>query len=281
MTTWIPDGTAETPQRLSGATRLFPIIGDPITHVQSPIWLTRTFAERGHNGICVPMHVPEGALDAVMAGLTATPNVDGILVTMPHKHDAFTYCSTSTDRAGRSGVVSVMRRNPDGTWHGDMLDGLAFVKAQKDHGAQPSGARVLLLGTGGAGSAIAVALLGEGVRELIAHDVDESRAAELVELLARHGHRNVAAGPPDPTGCDMVCNATPLGMNDDDPLPVDADLLTSSMFVGDVIAGHGLTPFLAVAEAAGCGTANGGQMVEAVQELMVDFMLGDEAALRS
>ena len=70
-------------------------------------------------------------------------------------------------------------------------------------------------------------------------------------------------------------------MNEDDPLPVDADLLTSSMFVGDVIAGHGLTPFLAAAEAAGCSTANGGQMVEAVQELMVDFMLGDKAAHRS
>ena len=72
-----------------------------------------------------------------------------------------------------------------------------------------------------------------------------------------------------------------MGMNEDDPLPVDADLLTSSMFVGDVIAGHGLTPFLAAAEAAGCRTANGAQMVEAVQELMVDFMLGDEAAPRS
>jgi shikimate 5-dehydrogenase len=266
---------------LSGSTRLFPIIGDPIKYVESPVQLTRSFAARGHNGVCVPMQVPGPALDDVMRGLSAVPNVDGMLVTMPHKHAAVGHCATTSQRTALLGAVSVLRRNDDGTWHGDMLDGFAFVKAQKDHGAQPSGARVLLLGTGGAGSAIAVALLDEGVRELIVHDVDETRAAELVELLSRHGHRNVATGPPDPTGCDMVCNATPLGMNDDDPLPVDADLLTSSMFVGDVIAGHGLTPFLAVAEAAGCGTANGGQMVEAVQELMVDFMLGDEAALRS
>ena len=266
---------------LSGSTRLFPIIGDPIKYVESPVQLTRSFAARGHNGLCVPMQVPGPALDDVMRGLSAVPNIDGLLVTMPHKHTAVGHCATTSERTTLLGAVSVLRRNDDGTWHGDMLDGFAFVKAQKDHGAQPSGARVLLLGTGGAGSAIAVALLDEGVRELIVHDVDESRAAELVELLARHGHRNVAAGPPDPTGCDMVCNATPLGMNHDDPSPVDADLLTSSMFVGDVIAGHGLTPFLAAAEAAGCGTANGGQMVEAVQELMVDFMLGDEAALRS
>ncbi len=267
--------------QLSGATRLFPIIGDPIKYAESPMQLTRSFAARGHNAVCVPMQVPGPALDDVMRGLSAVPNVDGLLVTMPHKHTAVGHCATTSQRTTLLGAVSVMRRNDDGTWHGDMLDGLAFVKAQKDHGARPSGARVLLLGTGGAGSAIAVALLDEGVRELIVHDVDETRAAQLVELLSGHGQGNVATGPPDPTGCDLVCNATPLGMNEDDPLPVDADLLTSSMFVGDVIAGHGLTPFLAAAEAAGCSTANGGQMVEAVQELMVDFMLGDKAVLRS
>ena len=186
--------------RLSGATRLFPIIGDPIKYVESPMRLTCTFGERDYNGICVPMQVPAGDLDAVMAGLTASRNVDGILVTMPHKFTAFAYCATSSERAKMLGVVSVIRRNPDGTWHGDMLDGLAFVKAQKDHGAQPKGARVLLIGAGGAGGAIA-------------------------------------------------------------------------MFVGDVIAGHGVTPFLEAAEAAGCRTANGGHMVEAAQDVMADFML--------
>ena len=194
---------------------------------------------------------------------------------MPHKRTAVGYCATTSERTSLLGAVSVMRRNDDGTWHGDMLDGLAFVKAQKDHGARPAGARVLLLGTGGAGSAIAAALLDEGVRELVVHDVDEARAAELVELLSGRGATTVTTGPPDPAECDMVCNATPLGMHEGDPLPVNGDLLDSSMFVGDVIAGHGLTPFLAAAEAAGCRTANGAQMVEAVQELMVDFLIGD------
>jgi len=67
-----------------------------------------------------------------------------------------------------------------------------------------------------------------------------------------------------------------MGMADDDPLPVDGALLTSSMFVGDVIAGHGVTPFVAAAHTAGCRTADGGHMVEAVQELMFDFMLGND-----
>jgi shikimate dehydrogenase len=258
---------------LNGATRLFPIIGDPIRYAESPTRLTKSFGALGHNAVCIPMEVSAAALDDVMRGLSATPNVDGVLVTMPHKRTTFGHCATTSERSTLLGVVSVMRRNTDGTWHGDMLDGLAFVKAQKDRGAEPAGARVLLLGAGGAGSAIAIALLDEGVQELIVHDIDEARAAELVTLLSGRGTAHVTIGPSDPTGCDMVCNATPLGMAEGDPLPVAAELLTASMFVGDVIAGHGLTSFLAAAEAAGCRTANGGQMVEAVQDLMVAFMV--------
>jgi shikimate 5-dehydrogenase len=261
-------------ERLSGETRLFPIIGDPIRYVKSPERLTSGFAARGHNGICVPMQVPEGDLESVMRGLTRIPNIDGLLVTMPHKFTAYTYCATSSERSKLLEVVSVIRRNADGSWHGDMLDGLAFVQAQRNQGAQPEGARVLLVGAGGAGSAIAITLLESGVRELIIHDTNEARVAELIELVADLGRGRVTAGPPDPTGCDMVCNATPLGMAEGDPLPVAADLLAPSMFVGDVIAGHGETPLLSAARAAGCKTANGDQMVEAVQEMMLDFMLG-------
>lgn len=157
-------------EQFSGASRLYPIIGDPVKYMQSPIWLTRTFAERGPNGICVPVEVDTDSLDAVMRGLTASANVDGILVTMPHKNTAFAYCATSDPRARLFAGVSVIRRNPDGTWHGDMLDGLAFVKAQQDNGATIDGARALLVGTGAAGSAIAYALLDAGVAELAVHD---------------------------------------------------------------------------------------------------------------
>ena len=90
--------------------------------------LTHTFEERDYKGICLPMQVAADDLDAAMAGLTASRNVDGILVTMPHKFTAFAHCTTSSERAKMLGVVSVIRRNLDRTWHGDMLDGLAFVK---------------------------------------------------------------------------------------------------------------------------------------------------------
>jgi len=117
--------------QLNGATRLYPIIGDPVRYTESPVRLTRTFGDRGHAGVCIPMQVPEGDLAVVMAALTATVNVDGILVTMPHKFTAFAHCATSSQRARLLGAVSVIRRNQDGSWHGDMLDGLAFVKAQR------------------------------------------------------------------------------------------------------------------------------------------------------
>jgi shikimate dehydrogenase len=259
-------------RQLSGATRLFPIIGDPIEYVQTPAGLTRALADRGHDGICVPLQVTARDLDAVMAGLTAAGNVDGILVTMPHKFTAFAHCASSSERAKALGVVSIIRRNPDRTWHGDVLDGLAFVRAMKDRGAQPEGARALLVGAGGAGSAIAVALLEAGVRELLIHDADEPRLAALLKLGSGLGHGRVSAGPPDPSDCDLVCNATPMGLAEGDPLPVDASRLTDEMFVGDVIAGHGMTPFIRAARESGCHTSTGEDMVGAGLALMTEFL---------
>jgi len=259
---------------LNARTRLFPIIGDPVIYARSPEVLTQNFAARGHNAACIPLQVRDGDLATVMAGLSLIPNIDGLLVTMPHKFTAFPYCATHSDTSRRFRVVSAMRRNPDGTWHGDATDGAAFVKAQIDQGAQPRGARVLLLGAGGAGSAIALALLGAGVRELVVHDTDQARAELLVDRLSDIGANRIATGPADPAGCAMVCNATPMGMADGDPLPLDTALLRGDMFVGDVVAGHGETAFLRAAREAGCRTANGDQMVDAVQEIMIDFMMG-------
>lgn len=264
-------------ETLSGETRLFPIIGDPIVFVKSPQRMTREFQARGHNGICIPMQVAQSDLEGVMRGLSLISNVDGLLVTMPHKFNAHKYCATSSERSKLLGAVSVMRRNTDGSWHGDMLDGLAFVKAEQDNGARPHGTRALLVGAGGAGSAIAIALLEAGVRELVIHDANPTRANELIALLSGLGRGQLAAGPPDPTGFDIVCNATPLGLAHADPLPVAPRLLTKAMFVGDVIAGHGVTPLIRAAVAAGCKTSNGEQMVEAVQDMMLDFMLPEHS----
>ncbi|MBS0476959.1 MAG: shikimate dehydrogenase [Proteobacteria bacterium] len=258
---------------LDGETRLIPIIGDPIIYVKSPEWISEEFAKRGHKEICVPMQVAAQDLDRVLQGLSAVPNVAGLLVTMPHKKAIYHCCATTSTRSKLLETVSLMRRNPDGSWHGDVLDGNSFVKAQIDNGARTAAARALLLGAGGAGSAIGVALLEAGVRELIVHDIDAERAGRLANVLGALGLGRVTAGSSDPTGCDMVCNATPMGMADGDPLPLDASLLTAAMFVGDVIAGHGETAFLRAARKAGCKTADGDQMVKSVIGMTVDFFV--------
>jgi shikimate dehydrogenase len=265
--------SVKMPEIIDGETRLFPIIGDPIKYVKSPQKLTAGFASRGHNAICIPALVADSALADVMLAFSLMRNLDGLLITMPHKFAVAELCATTSERVKLLGAVSVIRRNADRTWHGDMLDGLAFVKAQVDRGARPEGARVLLVGAGGAGSAIALALLEAGVRELIVHDVDDQRARHLIGALESSAGGRTRLGPPDPAGCDMVCNATSAGMHEGDELPVAARLLDPTMFVGDVIAGHGVTPFVRAAREAGCRTANGDQMVEAVQEMMLDFML--------
>jgi shikimate dehydrogenase len=219
------------------------------------------------------MQVPRESLGDVMVGLSETSNVDGVLVTMPHKFSALSYCTSVSERARNLGAISVMRRNTDRSWHGDMLDGRAFVAAQRLHGAQIEGRSALLVGAGGAGRAIALALLEEGIGKIVVYDTNEPRTVELIRLMPDAGDHRLEAGLPDPRGFDMVFNATSMGMNHDDPLPVDVSLLDSSMFVGDVIAGHGVTPLIRAALDAGCRVADGDQMVEAVQALMADFML--------
>ena len=257
---------------LSGATRLYPIVGDPIAQVKSPAGVTRGFAERGADAICVPVHVPPADLATFVDGLGRARNVDGLIVTVPHKFAAYKLCATATPRARLLGAVNVMRRNGDGIWQGEMLDGLAFVRAAIEGGARPEGACALLVGAGGAGSAIGLALLEAGVRELAVHDADPARAEALVGRLA-HAGTLVRPGSADPAGFDMVCNATPAGMREGDPSPVAVAALRPSMFVGDVVTAPEVTPLLRAAREAGCRTATGVQMFRVVQRLMIDFLL--------
>lgn len=258
---------------LNGRTRLYPLLGDPIIYARSPDWLSKHMAKRGMNMISLPMEVPDGALATVMAGLAATTNVDGLSLTMPHKITGYAHCATVSETSRLLGVVSAIRRNKDGSWHGHTTDGDAFVKAQIDHGAKIQGARVLVLGAGGAGSAIVISMLAAGAAEVAVHDADEARASKIVALLQAQAGGRLRVGSNDPRGFDVVSNATPMGMADGDPLPLDPARLTSAMFVGDVVAGHGETPLMKAARAAGCRTADGDAMVVAVLDVMCDFVL--------
>jgi shikimate dehydrogenase len=264
-----------SPPSLSGATRLHYIVGDPIAQVKSPAGVTQAFLGRGHNAYVMPAHVSPANLSAWLAGVSLAQNVDGVIVTVPHKFASFHLCSTSSERARFLGAVNTMRRNADGTWHGDMFDGVACVTAMTDNGCKPKGQRALLVGAGGAGSAIAHALVMAGVAELAIHDEDAARRTALVDRLASLNLCKVTHGSADPTGFDIICNATPMGMKEADANPVDLSKLTSGMFVGCVITVPAITPLIAAARAQGSATMTGTDMFGRVRDLMVDFLVGE------
>ncbi|MBL8925577.1 MAG: shikimate dehydrogenase [Pseudonocardia sp.] len=257
---------------LSGETLVVPILGDPIAQVKSPDGITRALVARGRDAVVVPMHVLPDDLDTVVRGLGPVRSIVGLIATVPHKFGLAAHCATRTDRAAFLGSVNIARRNIDGTWHGDQVDGAAFVAACRTNGATLQDARALQVGAGGAGSAIALALLDAGVAELTLHDADPARLDTLAgRLRDRFGDR-VTTGPADPDGHGIVANATPMGMREGDPLPVDAARLKPDTFVGDVITKPAVSPLIAAARQAGCATSTGTDMFAAVSVLIVDFL---------
>ena len=265
-------------EQLSGATRVYFIIGDPIAQVKSPAGVTAALAAKGLNAIVVPIHIGGSDLGDFMKAAAKIKNVDGIIVTVPHKFDAYPYCATVSERSRFLAAANVMRRNEDGSWHGDMLDGLGFVAALREAGGEPAGKRALLVGAGGAGSAIAHALVEAGVSSIAIHDGDTVRRDALIARLVGIGKTPVTAGSADPAGFDLIANATPMGMKPGDPLPVHAEGLRPAMFVGDVITVPAVSALIAAARENGCGTMTGTGMFKQVSDRMVDFFVERGAA---
>lgn len=262
----------------SGATRVLFIVGDPIAQVKSPAGVTRLMRERGADVIVVPAHVKPADLAEWMAVVKRMPNVDGVIVTVPHKFAALTCCDDATPRARSIGAANVIRRSADGGWFGDMCDGDGYVAGLRAAGCEPQGKRALLVGAGGAGSAIAHALLDAGVSALALHEADAPRREALAAKLRAYGPQvgnaiEPQTGSTDPTGFDLVINATPMGMQPHDPLPVDVTQLGAGTFVGCVVTQPAVPPLIEAARAQGLGTMTGAGMFAAVCERMVGFYL--------
>jgi len=258
---------------LSGATRLYMIIGDPIAQVRSPAGMTAAFTARGHDGILVPVQVGSADLGELLDVSDKLKNLGGIVVTVPHKFGCFSACAEASERAAFIGSVNIMRQRPEGGWYGDIVDGIGFLGAAMNAGFAPAGKRALLVGAGGAGSAIALALIDAGVAELAIHDADAVRRDALIARLNTLGKGKAVVGSTDPTGFDLAGNATPMGMKEGDPLPMDVTKLKPATHVGCVITQPAVSPLIAAARTAGCPTSTGTEMYFALQEKMVDFLL--------
>jgi shikimate dehydrogenase len=258
---------------LNGATRIHVTIGDPIAQVKSPAGVTQGFLARGHDAIMIPLQVRPADIDDFFTLAKKLPNLDGIIITVPHKPVAFRHCDETSERSRVLEVCNVMRRSADGRWIGDMTDGGGFVDALKRNGFEPKDKRVLQAGAGGAGSAIALSLAMEGASVTLA-DLDKRKRDALITRLGRHGHKVTATDKADPAGFDLVVNATPAGMKPGDPLPADAAMLSASQFVADIITMPLVTPLLEAAKAKGCRTQTGVEMFNAQVDFICEFLLG-------
>lgn len=258
---------------ITGRTRVLGILAHPTEHVKAPPAINRIARSRGSDAVMVPMNVAPAGLASVIDALRVLESFDGAIVTVPHKQAILPLCDRVSDRAQAVGAANVLRREPNGQLVGDQLDGIGFLAGLTHAGITVSDKAVYLAGAGGAANAIAFALADASVLRLTLYN----RTREKIEVLrsnlcALYPNLTVTLGTSDPSGHDLVINATTLGMNPADPLPLDASKLTPDMVVAEVIMEPEITPLLSVAQAKGCSIHLGHPMLEHQLQLMADFL---------
>jgi shikimate dehydrogenase len=260
--------------KLNGETLFYPIAGDPIAQVKSPGLLTDILNKRDINAVVVPAHVKSKDYAAFVKAMKAISNVGGLIATVPHKQATLPLCDHPTERATFAGSVNVMHKRDDGAWQGDNTDGQGYMNGVADCGFDIKGKRALLVGVGGAGAAIAYEILERDAAYLAIHDVNDTRRDATIARLSKRFPGKVGIGSADPTGFDFIGNATPVGMREGDPLPIEADKYKSHQFVADSITKPEITPQLKIAQSKGCAIMTGSGMFNAQAALLVDVMTG-------
>ncbi len=257
---------------IQGSTRLYAIVGDPVAHVRVPLVFNPHFDHIGADAACVAIHIGADEIDAGWAGLKAMRNLDGFIVTAPHKAAAARLCDRVEGDARMVGAVNTVRREADGTLTGTLFDGDGFVAGLRRHGHEVGGKRVYLAGAGGAGNALAFALAGAGVAAMTLHNRTRARAEDLAARL-RQAFRDleVTLGDRTPDTADIAINATSLGLEPDDALPFELETLAASTLVAEVIMQPERTKLLELAAAKGCPTHGGRPMLMGQLGLMMRF----------
>jgi shikimate dehydrogenase len=247
---------------IKGTTRLIGHLGYPTESFKAPMIYNPYFQREGIDAVVVPMGCRSADYPDFLKLFFRLSNAHGALVTMPHKVTTTGLVDVLSPTAAIAGACNAVRLEVDGRLSGDMFDGEGFVRGVLRKGHKLNGARALVVGAGGVGSAIAASLAKAGVAELGLFDMQATNAEELGQRLTTHYPTlRVTTGSNDPDGFDIVVNATPLGMKPGDPLPVDIARLSASAFVGEVVMAQEITPFLAAARARGCAVQVGTDML--------------------
>ncbi|HKU88084.1 MAG TPA: ThiF family adenylyltransferase [Casimicrobiaceae bacterium] len=258
--------------RISGATRLYAIVGDPIAQVRSPEVFTARFAAAGVDAVLIPVHVPTARFDAIAPALLAIGNLDGVLVTIPFKARIVPYATRLGPAAQCIDAANALRREADGTWTGDMFDGVGFVRGAQKKGERIRDRRVALFGAGGAGSAIAYELANAGARSIAIIDVDAAKAERLAVTLSRAFPAcSIAAAARMPEGIDMIVNASPVGMQPGHGMPAAISSLDARTLVGDVVIARQPTALIRHALHCGCPIVDGRDMHGGQVDALMQF----------
>ena len=248
--------------RIDGDTQLIAHLGFPTHAFKAPLIYNPYFESIGVNAAVVPMGCRAEQYPQVLRALFTLENIRGALVTMPHKVSTVALLDGLSPAARIAGACNAVKRSPDGRLVGDMFDGEGFVRGLSRKGRRLQGASALIVGCGGVGSAIAASMAAAGVAQLALHDVVPACAESLAwRLRTEFARLRVGVGSNDPAGFDLVVNATPLGMNADDPLPLDVARLDSRSFVGEVVMKSEMTELLVQARARGCEVQAGVDML--------------------
>ena len=247
---------------INGNTEIIAHIGFPTHAFKAPMIYNPWFEKAGVNAIVVPMSCQTPDYPVFLRSLFKLTNIRGALITMPHKVPTAGLVDELLPSAAIAGACNAVRLGADGQLQGDMFDGEGFVRGVLRKGLALQGARALVVGSGGVGSAIAASLAAAGVASLSLFDVQAASAEGLGDRLREHYPTlQLGTGSTDPNGFDLVVNATPLGMHAGDAMPMDVSRLDAHTFVGEVVMKTEMTAFLQAAKARGCTVQIGSDML--------------------
>lgn len=257
---------------ISGKTSVIAHLGYPTAAFKAPMIYNPYFEQAGIDAVVVPLGVKPEDYATFLRPLFRLSNIHGALVTMPHKVATAGLLDEVTPTVKIAGSCNAILKRDDGTLLGDMFDGAGFVRGVQRKGRDLKGARALVVGAGGVGSAIAASLAAAGVSAIGIHDAQPAMAKALAARLRTHyPDIDVVEGSNDPARYDVVVNATPLGMKEGDPLPVDVSRIGSGTFVGEVVMKEEFTPFLRAAMEKGCPVQIGTDMLYEMIPAYLEF----------
>jgi shikimate dehydrogenase len=266
--------------RPSAATSVVGVIGDPVAHSLSPLLHNTAFAELGLDWVSVGFPVAAGHAGGALAGARQL-GLRGLSVTMPHKDAVAGLVERRSPLAERLGAVNCVTFGPGPTL-GDNTDGPGLVAALR-HGGRfdPEGRRCLVVGAGGAARAVIAGLADAGAVEVVVVNRSPGRGARAAELAGPAGR---LGEPQDAADCDLLVNATPLGMVGTagagaGELPVDPSWMRKGQLVVDLVYRPASTPWLVAARARGAETANGLGMLVHQAALQLEAWTGVDPPL--